>query len=72
MHPPEAREQAAALGGSDVEAVADVEPGEGARLGVARTLAAGVNSNLLADESIVDPLSGNGVLTGIPVQVSPA
>lgn len=30
----------------------------------------GVNSNLLADESLVDPLSGNAVLNGIPVSVS--
>ncbi|MDQ1396316.1 MAG: hypothetical protein QOG64_1575 [Acidimicrobiaceae bacterium] len=32
----------------------------------------GVNSNILADESVVDPLSGNGVLNGIPVEVAPA
>ena len=31
---------------------------------------AGVNSNLLADESQVDPLSGNAVLNGIPVEVA--
>jgi anaerobic selenocysteine-containing dehydrogenase len=30
---------------------------------------AGVNSNLLADESQVEPLSGNAVLNGIPVEV---
>ena len=28
---------------------------------------AGVNSNLLADDAAVDPLSGNAVLNGIPV-----
>jgi anaerobic selenocysteine-containing dehydrogenase len=33
---------------------------------------AGVNSNLLADEFAVDPLSGNAVLNGIPVELSPA
>jgi anaerobic selenocysteine-containing dehydrogenase len=33
---------------------------------------AGVNSNLLADETAVDPLSGNAVLNGIPVEVRPA
>ncbi len=33
---------------------------------------AGVNSNLLADETQVDPLSGNAVLNGIPVEVAPA
>jgi anaerobic selenocysteine-containing dehydrogenase len=33
---------------------------------------AGVNSNVLADESLVDPLSGNAVLNGIPVEVSAA
>lgn len=32
----------------------------------------GVNSNILADETIVDPLSGNAVLNGIPVTVAPA
>ena len=31
---------------------------------------AGVNSNVLADESMVEPLSGNAVLNGIPVEVS--
>ncbi|MFF5083563.1 molybdopterin-dependent oxidoreductase [Actinoplanes sp. NPDC000266] len=30
----------------------------------------GVNSNLLTDELTIDPLSGNSVLNGIPVQVS--
>jgi anaerobic selenocysteine-containing dehydrogenase len=32
---------------------------------------AGVNSNLLADEGALDPLSGNAVLNGIPVSVEP-
>ena len=32
----------------------------------------GVNSNLVADELLVDPLSGNAVLNGIPVRVSVA
>jgi anaerobic selenocysteine-containing dehydrogenase len=31
---------------------------------------AGVNSNLLADESMVDGVSGNAVLNGIPVEVT--
>jgi hypothetical protein len=31
-----------------------------------------VNSNLLADESMVEPLSGNAILNGIPVEVAPA
>jgi anaerobic selenocysteine-containing dehydrogenase len=43
----------------------------GARMGVARDHA-GVNSNVLADESQVDPLSGNAVLNGIPVEVRAA
>ena len=30
---------------------------------------AGVNSNLLADETLFDPISGNAVLNGIPVEV---
>jgi anaerobic selenocysteine-containing dehydrogenase len=43
----------------------------GARLAVAAAHA-GVNSNILADETLFDPISGNAVLNGIPVQVSPA
>jgi anaerobic selenocysteine-containing dehydrogenase len=42
---------------------------DGVRMGVAAAHA-GVNSNLLADESQVDPLSGNAVLNGIPVEVA--
>ena len=30
-----------------------------------------MNSNVLADESLVEPLSGNAVLNGIPVEVEP-
>ena len=30
---------------------------------------AGVNSNLLTDEALLDPISGNAVLNGIPVKV---
>ena len=33
---------------------------------------AGANSNLLADERVIEPLSGNAVLNGIPVRVEPA
>jgi len=33
---------------------------------------AGVNTNLLADEAAIDPLSGNAVLCGIPVEIAPA
>jgi anaerobic selenocysteine-containing dehydrogenase len=43
----------------------------GARLRVAAEHA-GVNSNVLADESMVEPLSGNAILNGIPVDVAPA
>ena len=43
----------------------------GVRLQVARDHA-GVNSNVLADTSLIDPLSGNAVLNGIPVEVAPA
>jgi anaerobic selenocysteine-containing dehydrogenase len=42
----------------------------GARMRVAAAHP-GVNSNVLADESLVEPLSGNAVLNGIPVEVSP-
>jgi anaerobic selenocysteine-containing dehydrogenase len=40
----------------------------GVELSVARRHA-GVNSNLLADEELLDPVSGNAVLNGIPVEV---
>ncbi len=43
----------------------------GVRMGVASEHA-GVNSNVLSDESMVEPLSGNAVLNGIPVEVGPA
>jgi anaerobic selenocysteine-containing dehydrogenase len=32
---------------------------------------AGVNSNVLADETLLDPISGNAVLNGIPVELAP-
>ena len=32
----------------------------------------GVNSNILTDDQMIDPLSGNTVLNGIPVTVAPA
>jgi anaerobic selenocysteine-containing dehydrogenase len=44
---------------------------DGVQLGVARANA-GVNSNLLADETLFDPISGNAVLNGIPVSVEVA
>ncbi|WP_250034790.1 molybdopterin oxidoreductase family protein [Paractinoplanes maris] len=31
----------------------------------------GVNSNVLTDETVIDPLSGNSVLNGIPVEIKP-
>ncbi|MEA3055614.1 MAG: hypothetical protein QOD30_1046 [Actinomycetota bacterium] len=43
---------------------------DGVQLSVAATTAAGVNSNLLADEGLFDALSGNAVLNGIPVVVA--
>ncbi len=43
----------------------------GARLQVAATKP-GTNSNALADEELVEPVSGNAVLNGIPVEVAPA
>jgi hypothetical protein len=30
-----------------------------------------VNSNILADEELVEPLTGNAVLNGIPVELAP-
>ena len=43
----------------------------GVRLRVAAEHA-GVNTNLLADETTVEPLSGNAILNGIPVELGPA
>ena len=43
---------------------------EGVRMSVAAAHP-GTNSNLLADESVVEPLSGNAVLNGIPVELQP-
>ena len=42
---------------------------DGVQLAVAGAHA-GVNSNLLADETLFDPISGNAVLNGIPVDVA--
>lgn len=65
-----------------VEITDDIRPGvvslphgwghdrEGADMAVARAHA-GVNSNVLTDESAVEPLTGTAVLNGIPVTVSP-
>jgi anaerobic selenocysteine-containing dehydrogenase len=44
---------------------------EGTQMAVAREHA-GVNSNILADDQLFDPVSGNAVLNGIPVSVSRA
>jgi anaerobic selenocysteine-containing dehydrogenase len=43
----------------------------GAQLSVAADFA-GVNVNLLNDETRLDVLSGNAVLNGLPVEVAPA
>jgi anaerobic selenocysteine-containing dehydrogenase len=43
---------------------------DGVRMRVATTHA-GANSNVLADEELIDPLSGNAVLNGIPVEMAP-
>jgi anaerobic selenocysteine-containing dehydrogenase len=43
----------------------------GVRLAVAAAHP-GVNTNVLTDESVIDPLSGNSVLNGIPVEVKAA
>jgi anaerobic selenocysteine-containing dehydrogenase len=45
--------------------------GAGVDMQVARAHA-GVNSNLLAATDVYDPLSGNAVLNGIPVDIAPA
>jgi anaerobic selenocysteine-containing dehydrogenase len=41
----------------------------GTRLRVAQDRQPGVNSNVLADELLIDPISGTSVLSGIPVEV---
>ena len=63
-----------------IEVTEDIMPGvvsiphgwghdaDGVRMNVA-SAHAGVNSNVLADESQVEPLSGNAVLNGIPVEL---
>jgi anaerobic selenocysteine-containing dehydrogenase len=63
-----------------VEVTEDIMPGvvsiphgwghdaDGVRMSVA-SAHPGVNSNLLADDSMVEPLSGNAVLNGIPVEI---
>jgi anaerobic selenocysteine-containing dehydrogenase len=42
----------------------------GVRMRVARDHA-GVNSNVLADETWIEPLSGNAILNGLPVEIGP-
>jgi len=44
-------------------------PGTRMRVASAR---AGVNSNVLTDDAVIDPLSGNGVLNAIPVSIRSA
>ena len=44
---------------------------DGARMAVAAEHA-GVNSNVLSDTTLFDPISGTAVLNGIPVEVTPA
>jgi hypothetical protein len=43
---------------------------DGIELSVARQHA-GQNSNILAREDLIDPLSGNAVLNGIPIELAP-
>jgi len=66
-----------------VEVTDDMRPGvvslphgwghdlDGSDMSVARRHA-GVNTNRLTDEAVIDPLSGNAVLNAIPVTVEPA
>jgi hypothetical protein len=44
---------------------------DGIRMSVAEAHP-GTNSNALADEMLIDSLSGNTVLNGIPVELAPA
>jgi anaerobic selenocysteine-containing dehydrogenase len=66
-----------------VEVTDDLRPGvvslphgfghdlDGVQLQVARRQP-GVNSNVLTDRDDIDPISGNAVLNGIPVELAPA
>ncbi|MBA3652750.1 MAG: molybdopterin-dependent oxidoreductase [Actinobacteria bacterium] len=45
---------------------------KGARLSIAGAVEGSVNFNVLADENLYDPVSGNAVLNGISVTVTPA
>ena len=66
-----------------VEVSADMRPGvvslphgwghdlDGVQMSVARRHA-GVNTNILTDEAVIDPLSGNATLNAIPVSVTAA
>ncbi|HWI73332.1 MAG TPA: molybdopterin dinucleotide binding domain-containing protein, partial [Baekduia sp.] len=65
-----------------VEVTEDIRPGvvslphgwghdlDGIELDVARAHA-GINSNILTDEDVVEPFTGTAVLNGIPVTVAP-
>jgi anaerobic selenocysteine-containing dehydrogenase len=65
-----------------VEVTEDIRPGvvslphgwghdrDGVEMDVARAHA-GINSNVLTDEAVVEPLTGTAVLNGIPVTLSP-
>ena len=67
----------------DVELTDEIRPGvvslphgwghdlPGAKLRVAAERS-GVNSNVLTDDAVLDPLSGTSVLNGIPVELTPA
>jgi anaerobic selenocysteine-containing dehydrogenase len=67
-----------------VEVTDDIAPGvvsiphgfghdlPGVEMSVARQAPGGVNTNLLTDDLTIDPLSGNAVLNGIPVSLTPA
>ena len=44
---------------------------EGTQMAIAQEHA-GVNSNVLGDDELFDVISGNAVLNGIPVSITPA
>ena len=54
-----------------IDGTPDGHDAPGARLSIA-SRRPGVNTNVLTDGSIVDPLSGNGQLNAIPVEVTRA
>ena len=63
-------DEGAQVRGERAHAALELVGAPGVRMRVASEHA-GVNSNVLSDETQVDRVSGNAVLNGIPVEISP-